>query len=90
MGGVTYNASQMLAFLSYGGSDASLHLARQLLTTRLNLAIGSDPAVAPIAATADAFLVNVPPGSNPQGSLGSQANSIKDQLEAYNDRDCGN
>ncbi len=88
MGGVTYNASQMLTFLSYGGSDSSLHLARQLVATRLNLAIGSDPAAATVAATADVFLTTVPPGSNPQGTVRIQANLLKDLLEDFNDQDC--
>jgi chitinase len=89
MGGRTYNASQMLTFLLYGGSDASLHLARQLVATRLNLASGSSPSILPVADAADSFLATVPPGSNPQGTAADQAEALKNQLEQYNADQCG-
>jgi hypothetical protein len=79
----------MLTFLKYGGSDPSLHLARQLVATRLNLAAGSALSILPVAAAADAFLATVPPGSNPHGASADQAEALKDQLEAYNADQCG-
>ncbi|HEY4575795.1 MAG TPA: Calx-beta domain-containing protein, partial [Thermoanaerobaculia bacterium] len=89
MGGRTYNASQMLTFLRYSGSDTSLHLARQLVATRLNLAAGSSLSIQPVVDAADAFLATVPPGSNPHGATGNQAEALQGQLEQYNVAECG-
>jgi fibro-slime domain-containing protein/uncharacterized repeat protein (TIGR01451 family) len=87
-GGRTYNATQMLAFLNYGASDTSMHLARQVVTTLLNLASGSSPSILPDLDAADAFLIDVPPGSNPTGAASDQATELKNRLEAYNNDVC--
>src|SRR5262249_32672492 len=61
LGGVWYYKSQLLSFLSYAGSDASMILAHHLVATKLNLERGSDPtwgatpSVLPTVNQADAF-----------------------------------
>jgi hypothetical protein len=88
LGGVEYDAAQLLALLQYNGPDASNHLARQLVATKLNLLVGSDPFILPVVDEADLFLVEFPPGCNPKGQDKQRANAIKDELDAYNNLDC--
>lgn len=88
LGGVRYPAPRLRDFLATKGSDASLHLARQLVATRFNLLAGSDPVIQPVADAADAFLARVPPGSDPRGADRRKAEALKDQLDAYNNSDC--
>ncbi len=84
LGGVEYDAAELLAMLKYKGPDASSKLALQLVATKLNLAQGSDPIVVPTVEEADAFLAEYPPGSDPRGSERQEANRIKDELDDYN------
>ena len=91
MGGLWYYKDQILAFLSYNGSDASLILAHHLAAAKLNLARGSDPAkgapapsILPTVSQADLFLAAHPPGSNPGGTDRDLALSLKNVLDAYN------
>ncbi|HVG10275.1 MAG TPA: Calx-beta domain-containing protein [Thermoanaerobaculia bacterium] len=88
LGGVRYNASGLMSLLSYEGPDASIHLARQLAATELNLLMGSSPSILPVVSQAHAFLVAHPPGSKPSGALKEQANAIKTPLEAFNTSGC--
>ncbi len=88
LGGVWYGAKQLLEHLRYNGSDAASKLARHLLATKLNLAMGSDPVILPVVEEADAFLEIFPPGSKPGGSDRQLANAIKDDLDDYNDGRC--
>ncbi len=88
LGGREYSAAQLRVFLDYGGPDASLQLTRQLVATKLNLAVGSDPAIVATVAEVDLFLVDFPPGSNPRGQARQRATAFKDQLDAYNNPDC--
>ena len=88
IGGVTYNSAQLLSFLDYGGPDASLKLARQVVTTLLNLLSGSETSIQPVLDQADDFLAAHAPGSNPGGSAKTQANALKDELEGYNADNC--
>jgi hypothetical protein len=89
MGGVEYEAEQMLAFLNAKGGDATLQLALQLVAIKLNLASGSDPSILPVVEAADAFLESYPPGSDPRGAARSEANRIKDELDDFNNSQCG-
>jgi uncharacterized repeat protein (TIGR01451 family) len=91
MGGLWYYQAQILSFLSYNGSDASLILAHHLMATKLNLARGSDPAkgapapsILPAVSQSDLFLAAHPPGSNPGGTDRDLALSLKNVLDAYN------
>jgi hypothetical protein len=84
LGGLLYGASDLLAFLQYGGPDASLKLARQLVTTLFNLESGSDPGIQATVDEAHGFLERVPPGSNPKGADKNEANGLKDLLDDYN------
>jgi hypothetical protein len=84
IGGVSYNQSQLLTFLNYGGNDASTRLARHLTATMLNLAMGSDNWIQGVVNQANAFLVTYPPGSKPRGAAAATANGLKDQLDKYN------
>lgn len=88
LGGVEHGTAALAAFLDASGSDATLSLARQLVATKLNLLVGSDAAILPTVAAADAFLAEHPPGSNPRGELRQQANALKDALDRYNNLDC--
>ncbi|HEX7184807.1 MAG TPA: Calx-beta domain-containing protein [Thermoanaerobaculia bacterium] len=88
IGGVEYNASGLSALLSYNGSDAASHLARQLVATELNLRVGSDPSILPIVRQAHDLLVLYPSGSNPRGAARDQVNQVKDRLDAYNNLPC--
>jgi hypothetical protein len=90
LGSQTYNDTQMMAFLGYGASDSATHLARQLVATKLNLAVGSEPSILPDVNTADLLLTAFPPGSNPAGADKTQVDAVKNRLEAYNTRQCGN
>jgi streptogramin lyase len=88
LGGVEYEKQTLLNFLSYNGPDAATRLAHHLTATKLNLAVGSDPSILPTVQNADAFLAAHPPGSDPKGSLRTEANSIKDILDVYNNSGC--
>jgi len=88
LGEVEYDVAGLLDLLDYHGPDASTHLARQLVATRLNLLVGSDPDIRPVVEDADAFLAAFPPGSNPQKDDKKAANAIKDLLDAYNNPSC--
>ncbi len=83
-----YDAPAMHYILSYNGPDAATKLARQLVATRLNLAVGSDLFILPVVEAADAFLGDFPPGSRPSGGDRQEANALKDELDAYNNLDC--
>ncbi len=90
LGGVVYDSSSLMSFLASGGSDASMHLVRQLVATKFDLLTGSSPSILPVVNAADAFLVRFPPGSKPAGANKDQAESLKDQLENYNEGEtCG-
>ena len=84
IGGVEYDAAGLLAFLTYNGPDASSKLAKQLVATKLNIERGGDTSIQPVIDAADAFLASYPPGSRPKGQAGREANSLKDELDAYN------
>src|SRR5204862_1667276 len=89
LGSQAYNDTQMMTFLGYGGSNSATHLARQLVATKLNLAVGSEPSILPDVNTADLLLTAFPPGSNPAGADKTQITAVKNRLEAYNTRQCG-
>jgi fibro-slime domain-containing protein/uncharacterized repeat protein (TIGR01451 family) len=88
MGGRLYSEAEMAALLGYNGPDASNHLARQLVATRLNLEVGSSPAILPDVQAANTFLASFPPSSNPKGANKDRANAIKNKLDAYNNSGC--
>jgi hypothetical protein len=65
--------------------DATVSLAQQLIAAKLNVAAGTESSCIAVAiAAADAFLAAHPPGSKPEGSDKSEAEDLKDQLDAYN------
>ncbi|HEV8578898.1 MAG TPA: Calx-beta domain-containing protein [Thermoanaerobaculia bacterium] len=88
LGGRWYGATDLAGFLAYNGPDASKHLARQLVATKFNLLVGSPPSIIPVVDAADAFLADFPPGSNPKGADKARADSLKNQLDAYNNPSC--
>jgi uncharacterized repeat protein (TIGR01451 family) len=88
LGDVVYDDVSLAALLAGGGPDQSDHLARQLVATRFNLSMGSDPSIQPTVEAADAFLVEYPPGSRPRGEAGDEAERLKDELDEYNNREC--
>ena len=88
IGGLEYGAGALQDFLAAKGGDATLHLVRELVATKLNLLVGSDPEILPTVEEADRFLVAVPPGSAPKGADRQAAEALKDLLEAYNNPSC--
>lgn len=88
IGGVEYGFDDLLGFLRARGGDATLHLARQLVATKLNLLVGSEPDILPVVEDADAYLIVFPPGSNPKRQDKQDGNAIKDLLDAYNNSPC--
>ena len=88
IGRVDYDKAELLALLNYSGSDQSHLLAAELITTRLNLAMGSDPSIRIDANEADAFLIAYPPGGKPQGAAKQDAVNLKQTLYAYNAYPC--
>ena len=67
-------------------SDATRMLAAQLVGAKLNVlmaAVGGD-AIASTIAAADAFLMDHPLGSDPQGADRDDALGLKDKLDAFN------
>ena len=89
IGNITYNQTTALSFLNYGGSDMSMKLARQLVATKLNLASGSLNTIQTSVDGADAFLASNPPGSNPSGADFDVAETLKDELDTYNNSNTG-
>jgi len=95
IGGVEYDAAGVLALLDYGGPDPSTRLASHLAATKLNLARGGREreSILPVVEAADAFLEVYPPGSGVKGAERTEANRLKDLLDAYNNGiggTCGN
>jgi len=94
LGGLWYYQSQLLSFLGYSGSDASLILTHHLVAAKLNLERGSDPtwgatpSVLPTVEAADLFLAAHPPGSNPAAADRDLALQLKTVLDAYNNAGC--
>ncbi len=84
IGGVVYGFDDLYEFVTYGGPDATMKLARQLVGAKLNLVAGADASILSVVTEADVFLAQYPPGSNPKGSAKNEGNAIKDQLDAYN------
>ena len=77
--------SQALAILqSASAKDMTSMLAAQLIGAELNVAAGGPTTAQNSISAANSFLCSNPVGSNPQGSLRTQAESLKNQLEAYN------
>jgi hypothetical protein len=88
IGDVEYGAAALGKLLDYTGGDAATRLARELVGTRFNLAVGSDPAVLPLVQQVDAFLEQYPPGSKPQGEAKQTARDLRIELEQYNTDPC--
>jgi hypothetical protein len=88
IGRVEYDKAELLALLNYAGSDLSHLLAAELIATKLNLAMGSDPSIRLDVTYADSFLTIYPPGSKPQGSAKRDARDLKLALYYYNAYPC--
>jgi len=92
IGGIEYGVADLQAFLEAKGGDATLHLVRELVATKLNLLVGSDPGsdlgIGPTVEDADAYLAAFPPGSDPKGADRQLASTLHEILEAYNNPRC--
>jgi hypothetical protein len=84
IGDLEYGMEPLREFLAANARDATLALARQLVATKLNLLVGSDPFILATVAAADAFLSEHPPGSHPLGEARREAIVVKDELDVYN------
>ena len=80
----------MIDLVNTAGSDAATKLAKDLVATKFNLAEGSEPWILPYVEQADAFLVDFPPGSDPQGADAAQAKNLRKPLIRYNSIYCEN
>ena len=88
VGLVEYDKIELLALLNYAGSDLSHLLVAELIATRLNLAMGSEPSIRLDANEADAYLAVYPPGSNPQVTAKKDARDLRQVLYNYNAFPC--
>ena len=88
VGLVEYDKIELLALLNYAGSDLSHLLAAELIATRLNLAMGSEPSIRLDANEADSYLAVYPPGSKPQGAAKKDARELRQVLYNYNAYPC--
>lgn len=82
-----------LWFLLLGGEDwvakdASGLLARELVATKFNLALGSDPVILPRVDEADALLTRYPPGTD-GGARKQEVLLLTRELQTYNKPRCG-
>ncbi len=68
--------------------DATIQLARHLITTKLNLANGAAAEITGTVDAADAWLTMHPLYSKPGKGDRHEGLALKDALEAYNDGDC--
>ncbi len=90
IGGVWYYEAEIMSLLQYGGAEPATRLARHLAATLLNLERGADPSlgvstsILSTVESANLFLAAHPPGSNPAEPLLSEANALKNALDAYN------
>ena len=80
----------LIDLLNSGGGDLATRLAKDMVATKFNLAEGSEPWVLPRVELADAFLVDFPPGSDPQGADAAEAKSLRKPLVRYNGLHCEN
>ncbi len=85
VGGVTYTKAEAILILKGANAkDATMMLAAQLIASKLNVFAGGPVDIVPTIDAADAFLLDNPYGSDPQGDDRDYALSLKDQLDAYN------
>lgn len=68
--------------------DATIQLARHLITAKLNLANGAVDEISETVAEADAWLTVHPVFSKPRKGERNEGLALKDDLEAYNDGEC--
>ena len=80
----------LIDLLNTDSGDKATKLAKELVATKFNLAEGSAPWILSWVEAADAFLVDFPPGSDPQGTDASEAKHLRRPLVRYNGTDCGN
>jgi hypothetical protein len=88
LGGVEYTQATLLTLVAYWGSDVSHQLARELIATKLNLEVGSDPYILLDVEAADAYLEVYPPGSRPQGDDRRLGRQLTETLRDYNRTAC--
>jgi len=88
IGDVEYGTADLLLLLSYSGPNVPSQLARQLVATKLNLAVGSDPWIVPTVEEADLYLTAWPPGSEPSKSEKQRGQQLTESLQGYNEGGC--
>jgi hypothetical protein len=88
IGGRTYTRQQAIRLMGEQQKDKSIGFFRQLVATKLNLLIGTDPScIQASVAAADAWFVAHPPGSGVTGSSLAwkrDGEPLKNMLDAYN------
>ena len=86
IGGVIYTKEQATAILQTAvGDDATLILAHQLISAKLNVLNGADPsAIETTIADADNWLTEHPLGSDPPKPDRQQGINLAETLDAYN------
>jgi hypothetical protein len=78
----------LIDLLNTGGGDAATRLAKHMVATKFNLAAGSHPWILPYVEAANAFLIDFPPGSDPQGADAAEAKALRKPLARYNGIHC--
>lgn len=87
IGSVSYTEKQLLNVLKQAkAKDMTIMLAAQLIAAKLNVLSGAPISIQGTIDVADTFLLptNHPIGSDPQGTDRTYAESLKNQLDAYN------
>jgi hypothetical protein len=88
LGGVAYTRDQAIVLLGTPSrGDKSIDLFKQLVAAKLNLIVGNNPScIYQTVASADAWMMSHPPGSNVGGSSAAwtQASPWHTQLDNYN------
>ncbi|HUN81751.1 MAG TPA: hypothetical protein VMV81_09615, partial [Phycisphaerae bacterium] len=91
VGCVTYNSTQLMNLLSDkepGGSaansDMSAILAKFVISATFDIMANSDPQnIQSVLSSANTWLTSYPPGTNPSGTIKTNGENIKNQLDTY-------
>jgi len=88
LGDVEYERVGLMGFLDYSGPNVPSRLAQQLVATKLNLEVGSDPEVWPLVDEVDGYLIEHPPQSKPERDEQKRGRALIKALKSYNTGQC--
>ena len=86
VGGRVYTRDQAITLIGTPSrGDKSIDMFKQLAVAKINLIAGNNPScIYQTIASADAWMVSYPPGSNPSTAAWNQASGWQTQLDSYN------